>query len=355
MIGARLKRARAAAGLSMLALGQRTGVSANMIKKYEHDDSMPGSGMLIKLSKALGVRTEYFFRPVKIELGEVEYRKRSSMPAATLKRIHADVLDQAERWHELANLWPDFPLKAFELPGGLPERVEALEEIEAIADGVRSSWQLGLNPIPDLVAELEAQGILVMMTDVDEAAKFDGLQAKIAGLPVIVVSTNWPGDRQRFTLAYELGHLLLQGRLSESLDEEQACNRFAGAFLLPAKPLRQQLGQTRHRLEPKELYLLKMEYGLSMKGCLYRAKDLGIIAPPVHRAITIQFSKNRWNKVEPGRPYPQEETLTFQQFVYRALGENIIGEPKAAELIGIPLMQFHQERKLELVDAVADQ
>lgn len=177
----------------MLALGQRTGVSANMIKKYEHDDSMPGSGMLIKLSKALGVRTEYFFRPVKIELGEVEYRKRSSMPAATLKRIHADVLDQAERWHELANLWPDFPLKAFELPGGLPERVEALEEIEAIADGVRSSWQLGLNPIPDLVAELEAQGILVMMTDVDEAAKFDGLQAKIAGLPVIVVSTNWPG------------------------------------------------------------------------------------------------------------------------------------------------------------------
>lgn len=36
MIGVRLKCARAAAGLSMLALGQRTGVSATMIKEYEH-------------------------------------------------------------------------------------------------------------------------------------------------------------------------------------------------------------------------------------------------------------------------------------------------------------------------------
>ena len=60
MIGERLKRARAAAGLSMQALGEQAGVSANMIKKYEHDVSMPSSSMLLKLGKALGVRSEYF-------------------------------------------------------------------------------------------------------------------------------------------------------------------------------------------------------------------------------------------------------------------------------------------------------
>ena len=45
---------------------------------------MPGSGMLTKLSKALGVRAEYFFLPVKTELGEVEYRERLSMPGNML-------------------------------------------------------------------------------------------------------------------------------------------------------------------------------------------------------------------------------------------------------------------------------
>ena len=45
---------------------------------------MPGSGMLTKLSKALGVRAEYFFRPVKIEPGKVECRERLSMPGNML-------------------------------------------------------------------------------------------------------------------------------------------------------------------------------------------------------------------------------------------------------------------------------
>ncbi|WP_204800135.1 helix-turn-helix domain-containing protein, partial [Nitrosomonas nitrosa] len=58
MIGERLARARAAANLSMRALAVQAGVSANMIKKYEHDLSMPASPTLLKLSKALGVRTE---------------------------------------------------------------------------------------------------------------------------------------------------------------------------------------------------------------------------------------------------------------------------------------------------------
>ena len=47
MIGERIKRARAAAGLSMQALGEQVGISANMVKKYEHDQSMPSSGVLL--------------------------------------------------------------------------------------------------------------------------------------------------------------------------------------------------------------------------------------------------------------------------------------------------------------------
>ncbi|MGQ9426955.1 helix-turn-helix domain-containing protein [Gilvimarinus sp. F26214L] len=54
---------RAAADLSMAKLGEAVGVSPNMVKKYEHDQSMPSSPVLIKLADALHVRTEFFFRP----------------------------------------------------------------------------------------------------------------------------------------------------------------------------------------------------------------------------------------------------------------------------------------------------
>ncbi|MCO7633670.1 XRE family transcriptional regulator [Pseudomonas guariconensis] len=355
MIGERLKRARAAAGLSMQALGDQVGVSANMIKKYEHDQSMPSSGVLIRLSKALSVRAEYFFRPTKIELSGVEYRKRPSTPKATLKRIEADVLDQAERWQELINLWPEFPVRAFTVPAGLVPQVSALEQVDEVADHVRAEWDLGLSPIPGLIDVLESRGILVIITDVDAQAKFDGLQASVAGQPVIVVSAKWPGDRQRFTLAHELGHLLLHGRLADELDEEKACNRFASAFLIPARAMRQQLGDKRHMLEMRELYLLKSEYGLSMQGCLYRAGDLGIIAKNVRERLFMVFVKQGWRKEEPGQPYRQESTRLFQQLVYRALGEGILSESKAAELLGVTVFQFHQARKLELLDAVAHQ
>jgi len=63
MFSKRLKQARKAAGLSLRALGDKVGVSQAAIKKYEDDLSKPSSDKLMKLAKALGVRSEYFFIP----------------------------------------------------------------------------------------------------------------------------------------------------------------------------------------------------------------------------------------------------------------------------------------------------
>ncbi|MCO6427126.1 XRE family transcriptional regulator [Nitrosomonas communis] len=355
MIGERLARARAASSLSMRALAEQVGVSANMIKKYEHDQSMPASPILLKLAKALSVRTEYFFRPVKVDLKEIKYRKHSGTPESIIKRIHSDVLDQVERWQELANLWPNFPILPFQLPEGLPVSISEMDEIEAVANHVRKEWAIGFDPIADLIDTLEARGVLVIMASIDQGTKFDGMQASIGNQPIIVISANWPGDRQRFTLAHELGHLILHGRLSHELNEEKACNRFAGSFLLPASSIREQLGEKRHNLEVRELHLLKLEYGLSMQACLYRAKDLEIIGNSTFEKLIKLFSWNGWRKREPWDPCPTEKTYLFQQLVYRALAEDIVSESKAAELLGMPLVKFHQARKLERPDAAINQ
>lgn len=60
----------------------------------------------------------------------------------------------------------------------------------------------------------------------------------------------------------------------------------------------------------------------------------------------VFFSKNSWRKEEPGQPYPQESTFLLKQLVYRELGEEYIGESKAAELLGMSLSRFNKERKL---------
>lgn len=347
MIGERVKRARAAAGLSMQALGERVGVSANMVKKYEHDQSMPSSAVLLKLAAALGVRTEFFFRPSVVTLANVEYRKRSTTPAKILQQIEGDVLDQAERWKTLADLWPSYPIPPFSYSAHLPN-IGCLDDIEELAEAVREHWQLGVNPIQSLIDLLETKGILVIVTKVEQGNKFDGLQAHIGDQPVIVISAHWPGCRQRFTLAHELGHLLMHGKLPVDMDEEQACNRFASAFLFPRAEAIAQLGSARRNLEPKELYFLKHEYGLSMAACLYRAKNLGIITESRCKDLYFKyFVGQKWRANEPGTPYPQEHTWLFQQLVYRALSEDIISESKAAELLLMPLIQLRKSRIMQ--------
>lgn len=353
MIGERIKRARGASGLSLRSLAEQVGVSHAMIKKYEDNQSMPSSDTLLRIAKTLGVRVEYFFRPATVTLDGIEYRKRADTPQRVIKRIEADVLDQAERWEELANLWPNFPTPLFSLPSHLPSFIANIEEVDAFADALRDVWQLGFNPLPDLVETLESKGVLVIITTVDSENKFDGLQASVNGKPVLVVSANWPGDRQRFTLAHELGHLVLHGRLPADMDEEKACNRFASAFLMPAQTMRRHLGESRKMLEMQELYHLKHEFGLSMQACLRRASDLGIISDSVCQRLLEVFSKQGWRKQEPGKAYPQENTSLFKQLVFRAHAENIIGEAKAAEFLGLSAMEFHLMRKMELLDAVA--
>lgn len=355
MFATRLIRARKAAGLSMNSLAAAVGVSANAIKKYEHGSNMPSSANLLKLAKALQVRTEYFFRPVKIELKGVEYRKQSDTPKKLLNQINGDVIDQAERWTELLDVYPDSvqPIPSFALPANLPQQLDNLEAVEAIAELMRHEWSLGLNPIHDMTDTLESKGVMIISTAVETSKKFNGLAGTLDTTPVVVISTHQPGDQQRFTLAHELGHLVLQNRLADHLDEEIACDHFAAAFLLPASALNQHLGTNRRALEAQELHLLKHEFGLPMLAILARAGHCKIITNSLQKHYATRYRKMGWRAQEPGTPYANETTFLYKQLVYRALSEDYIGESKAAEILGIPLSRFHKERKLEVLIASA--
>ncbi len=354
MLGNRIQRARKALGLSLRDLAEQIALSHAAIKKYEDNEVIPSSDILIKLANALHVRVEYFFRPERFTLKNIQYRKHADMPERHLEEITAKILDQVERRVELESLFPTAPVQAFVVKN-LPKIVNHIEEIEKLADQVRNQWSLGFDPIPDLIDIFEERGIKVFEIDNEQYPKIDGLYAEVNGMPVVVMGDHRPGDRQRFTLAHELGHLLLDKRLAAGLDIENCCNRFAGAFLLPKSSLINILGEHRNSIEPQELNLLKQEYGISMTSILHRAEEIGIISNNLYRQLRGEFNERGWSKKEPGKRYPKERMHIFEQMIFHALAEEYIGESKAAELMNMPLESFRSLRAMESQDVVHHQ
>jgi Zn-dependent peptidase ImmA (M78 family) len=269
------------------------------------------------------------------------------LPEKAKKRVLANVRNQMERWLALEEFIPTRWAVRFELPSGLPAKATSLDDVEEFAAAVRRAWKLGEAAIPNLIDTFELHGIKVFATSFG-SEQVDGLSAKVGGKPVAVIpDRDRPGDRQRFTLAHELGHLVLKGRASKELDEEKACHRFAGAFLVPKNAVFKLLGKERSWIEPRELQLLKEEWGLSMAGWALRARDLGVLSRPKSTELWQHFVANGWNKREPDPQYKMEEPRGFEQLVYRALAEDLIGESKAAELLGLPLAEFAAQRTME--------
>lgn len=348
MFGERLERARKAAGLSLRALGEQVGLSQTAISKYEKNQIIPDSTMLIKLTHALNVKVEYFFRPKEFTytLDDVDYRKRD-IPKKGLDLINAKILDQIEKRFELESFFPSAPIESFTLPSTLQKNINEIDEIDEISKQLRISWKIGLNPIPDLIDVLETNGIRVFIIKDSIDNKFDGLATKIKNQPIIVISSDWPGDRQRFTLAHELGHLVLHGRIPKKMDEEKAANRFAGSFLLPTYAIREELGNKRNFIEIQELSLLKQEYGISMQGIIFRAKQAQIIESKQSGKLWGMFKKRDWLVTEPGDAYPSEKSHIFKQLIFHALAEEFIGESKAAELMDMNVKQFYNLRMMD--------
>ncbi len=332
-IGERMKSARIVAKLSQRDLAQQADVSAMAISKYERDMDVPGSAILLRLARALKVKIEYFFRPTTVTLSSPTYRRRESLPEQQGASILEHVQDWLERYIEIESLL-DKTLH-FQMPH--KSQIKELDDIEDAALTLRKQWQLGLDPLEGLMEICEDHGIKVGL--VDGHAAFDALILWAnESIPVIVLKRDMSGDRQRFCLAHELGHLVLD--LAEHIDAEKAANRFAGAFLVPAAAAAFELGLQRHTISFYELHTLKHKYGLSMQAWIYRAKDLGIIAPETATQLFKQFRQKGWHKEEPGDALPSEVPQRFQRFVAYALSEGIISQARSAELLGEPLSHF---------------
>ena len=350
MIGERIKQRRIALGLSLDDLAARTGnfVSKQAIHKYEQGVSTPGSDVLIKLAEALGVKFECFFRPQEQEimLGEPAYRKHASASAKELKALNAKTQELLERYFFVESVISSNKSMSFSAPARASRKIRKTEDAERLSLALRKRWKLGIDPIENLTEIFEDHGVKVILLEGDDT--FDGLSCWAnESVPVIAIRRRIPGDRQRFNLAHELAHLLMD--LWKDVDEEKAAHRFAGSFLVPAEAAFQELGRKRRHIDILELAMLKRKYGMSMQAWIYRALDLDIVSKSYASSLFALFRLNGWNKVEPGGQLPEEEPMRMERLVLRAASEGAVSPARAAQLLGKPLNEFRKRLGAELV------
>lgn len=334
MLSDRIHRARVLKRMTLQEMADAMGVTKQALSKFETGKDTPNSTRLIQMSKLLGVKPEYFFRSYSVELNNVEFRKQTALSAKDRDAIIEHTRDSLERY---------LILESFFEGEGLPHRfteksrfeVNSLEDAEKAAENLRKHWRIGFDAIENLTELLEDQGLKVVALDASD--KFDGLCAEVGPHSVVILNKNRPGDRQRFTAAHELGHLVM--RISSDLDEEKVCHRFAGAFLFPAESVKKEFGQRRAKLHIYELRSLKEKYGISMQVVMRRAYEQEILTDAGYKSMNFLFSKFGYRKKEPGDQLPSEHPERFSRLAYRALAEGMVSPSKAAELLHIPLSQ----------------
>ena len=358
MVGRRLKLARAAAGLSLRGLEGRIGsrVTAQAIGKYERDESMPSSGVLIALAEALGVSVEYLVSEQHLVLETVEFRKKTISRKRDEARVQARVVDLMERYLTVEQVLA-LPSVAWARPREAPYPVVGdLTGAERAARSLRRHWDLGRKPIASMVELLEESGIKVLASELTDIAGLTAY-ARLGDRqvePVIVLNGQHSGERQRFTLAHELGHLVLA--VDADINAEKAAHRFAGAFLMPPEALRMEIGARRTSIGWSELLSLKRVFGVSVQALVYRCRDLAIISEALYRRLFREMSRLGWRTppyTEP-HPIPVEEPTRFVRLCLRAMAENVISERKAAELLDMSVHDLNRSIATppEVVDAV---
>jgi transcriptional regulator with XRE-family HTH domain len=306
-------------------------VSSQTLSKYERGKLQPTATTLNQIASALGVKSAQLWSEPPCHVKWIAFRKHARLGKREQERIQSFVAEEFEKRVQLQEQICEG--NTVELPV-LSATVRNLDDAEEAALGLRSTLNLGIDPIANLIDVLEDHYIHIIEVDASEA--FDGISAVARDTDdnllaaAIATRSGVPGDRQRLNITHELGHLILD--LRKDIDPEKAAFRFGAAFLAPAEQLRRDVGEKRNRIQKDELFYLKKRYGMSIQAMLFRLKDLRIITETYYRQWCIQINKFGWKKCEPIEILP-EKPERFHQQVLRALSEELITETEADQLL----------------------
>ena len=173
--------------------------------------------------------------------------------------------------------------------------IDEFRDPEHVAALVRAHWRVPAGPLKNLTGLVEKAGALVVHSDLG-GASVSGVTFSVPGMPpLIVLNTDQPADRMRWSLAHELGHMVMHRFPTANMEQE--ANAFAVALLMPTKDIHPYfIGR---RIDLALMASLKPEWRVSMAALLMRAHKLKFLSDNQHTYLWKQISARGYRLREP--------------------------------------------------------
>jgi Zn-dependent peptidase ImmA (M78 family) len=301
--------ARESRGFSQLELAEKLSLSPSNLSRMEQDFIEVGENHLKSISTILNYPEEFFYQEGETLPPALALRKRNVVAQKIMLPIEAQV--------NIYRLNVEKLLKAIGQPEiNLPVLdIEKLGSPAEAARKLRKLWKIEKGAINNLTQVLEDNGLFLINFDFN-TERVDGMSILANGkFPVVFSNKRSLGDRQRFTLAYELGHLVmhLQTNPSFTRDISHEANEFAAEFLMPEKDIK---GDFKDGVNLNVLADLKRKWKLSMQALLYRANDIGVITDNQKRYLINQFNSMNIRRREPAElDIPRENPMKLRDMI----------------------------------------
>ena len=267
--------ARRSRSYTQSQLAKWAGVAGSSLSRYEAGTLPVPPENLSKLADALGYPEVFFSRNstlLGVTGGAVFHRKQQSLGAKTLYRAHAcaeirrlEITTLLRSLEDTTAVLPEYPVDVFD------------DDPAKIARSVRASMNIPPGPIFNLTKTLERNGCIVVAHDFG-ARQLDGFSQRPQYPPSLVhLNGDLPPDRWRWTLAHEVGHLVMHhDPMAPPGVVEQQADLFAAELLTPAR----EIGPMLNGLTFQKLGGLKREWKVSMQAL-------------IHAGIPARFHKPR--------------------------------------------------------------
>lgn len=298
--------AREARGLTQSELGDRLGIAPETISRIENGLRQPTGQQLSAFVASLEFVDDFFFldeRVRKFGSGCIYHRKRKKASPSILRQLFATI---SIRRVQIGRL-----LQSAELENRNEFVRLDIEENGTPADiarMVRTIWKIPPGHIQNLTRLLEDAGGIVLRCDFG-TRDIDAISQWVPDSPpVFLMNSRIPADRCRWTLAHELGHIIMHQIPTERMEEE--ADRFAAEFLTPEAEIKPYL-QT---VSLPYLANLKIRWRVSISSLIMRAAELKTISPRAKGQLFTQMSMRGWNVNEPVEIPPETPTL-FDELV----------------------------------------
>lgn len=349
LIGERILRLRHIAGIGQSDFAKELDIASGSVSKLENGRMPLSPELLNKVASALRCTPDFLCMP--LELAPTT-RPRLRAYADAPKRAVDQMVDDCTTAMEAI-----VGLKLKIMPDAMPLFTGDLTDPAAIEDfavDVRVAAGLGENDVVgNSIRAAERLGCIVLPTT-DEIGRHLGLSVRADSQTAMIALGRWtvegtpvPGDRQRFTVAHEIGHLALHSAIREPMTAEEAAlierqaNAFAGAFLAPGDTMLDELGMQGGRVTLRTLARIKERWGISIKALVVRFQNLGVIDADHARSLFKQISARGWNRNEPV-PVGTERAIWFSRAVEAATRGS--SDPIGAVAQRIGLDRSHFER-----------